>query len=111
MIHCRRLLMFITAFLLSSLCISAYANPFALAEGTAEPFADGFDLCGTHYSIDVEEIDLSDRSLLDAKDIDILRQIAQYTKNLKNINLGFHNCRKLFPISISLTASAFTESR
>ena len=93
MIHCRRLLMFITAFLLSSLCISAYVNPFALAEGTAEPFADGFDLCGTHYSIDVEEIDLSDRSLLNAiganrQKITIIRQITNALSYIKIKSIG-----------------------
>ena len=109
MIDVKRFFMILTAFLLSAICIYACANPFVCAEEiseaveisaqapsavqtpASEPFAGGFNLGGIHYSIDVEEIDLSGSSGLNAKDFDVLRQIAPYAKNLKNIILGNEN--------------------
>ena len=60
----RRILMLFAAFLLSAVSFTACINSFALAEAepASEPFSAGFELCGVHYPIDAEEIDLSSAS-------------------------------------------------
>ena len=95
----RRILMLFAAFLLSAVSFTACINPFTLAdaepEPISEPFSAGFDLCGVHYQIEAEEIDLSSASEISAKDLDVLRQIAPYAKNLKEVNLGDENSSPL----------------
>ena len=93
----RRILMLFAAFLLSAVSFTACINPFVLAEAepTSEPFSAGFELCGVYYPIDAEKIDFSAASEISAKDLDILRQIAPYAKNLKEVNLGDENSSPL----------------
>ena len=63
-------------------------TPMPTPEVTPVPFADGFDLRGTHYSIDVTELDLSGLSESDSADIETFCRVAPYANNLKNVNLG-----------------------
>ena len=63
-------------------------TPMPTPEVTPVPFADGFDLRGSHYSIDVTELDLSGLSESDSADIETFCRVAPYANNLKNVNLG-----------------------
>ena len=60
-------------------------SPSPTAAPTPEPYAEGFDLCGNHYSRDAVVIDLRGASPADLR---TFRSAAPYLRQLRSVELG-----------------------
>ena len=60
-------------------------SPSPTAAPTPEPYAEGFELCGKHYTRDAVVIDLRDAS---PADLQTFRSAAPYLRQLRSVELG-----------------------